>query len=57
MISGKDFLFWQHIDEYGVFDDFGNLVGIKEDSPEEIKKSWEEYQKVEVIAREKNLKG
>lgn len=56
IISGSDFVFWEYIDQYGVFDERGDLVGVKRDAPEEIKASWEEYQKVEAEARAKGLK-
>ena len=56
MISETDFIFWKYVLEYGVFDERGNVVGVREDAPKEIKQSWEEYQKTEALAREKGLK-
>ena len=56
MISGTDFIFWKYIRKYGVFNERGDVVGIKEYAPKEIKVSWKEYQKNEAEARKKGLK-
>ena len=57
MIDGSDFAFWDYIDEYGIIDEEeGVVIGLRDDAPEEAKKSWEEFEKLEALAIEKGLK-
>ena len=47
MIDGASFVFWKYLKEYGIFDEeLLEYVGFRDDAPEEVKKSWEEYQKL-----------
>lgn len=61
MIRGDAFLFMKYEDEYGVFRndgdvDDGELIGFRDDAPEEVKKSWEEYLAFVKQCEERGLK-
>ena len=61
MISGDKFIFWKYSNEYGVRRggddvDAGELIGFRDDAPEEVKKSWEEYLEFERKNQELGLK-
>ena len=45
LIDCTKYIFIQYVKEYGIYDEDGCLVGMKETAPEEVKKSFEEYQK------------
>lgn len=48
MTDDSHFIFWKYIDKYGVVDEKkGELIGFSDDAPEEVKKSWEEFLKLE----------
>lgn len=52
-----NWLFWDYLKEYGIFDEERlEYVGLKDDAPEEVKKSWAEYQKLEAKWREEGTK-
>ena len=45
--GGGNFTFWDYAADYGIFSEVtGALIGFRDDAPEEIKKSWEEYLKL-----------
>ena len=46
MIERGNWIFWDYLEEYGIYDEDGSLTGFRDDAPEEVKKSWEEYQKL-----------
>lgn len=35
------------IEQYLIFDEEGGAIGIRADAPEDLKKEWEEYTKIE----------
>ena len=43
MIDANKYKFFDYILEYGIFDEDGNIIGIKENAPLEIKESYEEF--------------
>ena len=45
--GGGNFTFWDYAVDYGIFSEVtGELIGFRDDVPEEVKKSWEEYLKL-----------
>ena len=57
MISGDKFIFWKYLDEYGIYDEeLMEYVGLRDDTPDEVKKSWEEYLEFERKNQELGLK-
>ncbi len=48
MTDDSHFIFWKYMEEYGIFDsEDGDFIDFRDDAPEEVKKSWEEYLKLE----------
>lgn len=39
------------IEQYLIFDEEGGAIGIREDAPDDLKKEWDEYSKVEYDER------
>ena len=57
MIERGNWIFWDYLKEYGIFDEeLLEYVGLRDDAPEEVKKSWEEYQKLEEKWRAEGIK-
>lgn len=42
--------------EYALFDDIGDLAGIKDDAPEEAKKAYSEFMQIQEQAKEEEAK-
>lgn len=43
MLASDSYLFMDYDEEYGIFRNDGELIGFREDAPEEVKRSWEKY--------------
>lgn len=46
----SEIVFWKYVKEYGIFDEMGTLVGLRDDAPEEAKKSYEDFCRIEKAA-------
>ena len=45
LIDCTQYTFFPYVDDYGIFDEDGCLVGLKEEAPLEARESFEKYQK------------
>ncbi len=60
MLTSDSYLFIKYADEYGIIRNDGSihsgeLIGVRDDAPEEVKKSWEEFLKNRERDRELGL--
>ena len=47
MIERGNWIFWDYLKEYGIYDEEKmEYVGLRDDAPEEVKKSYEEFEKM-----------
>ena len=56
MLMEHEYIFWEYIEDYGIFNEKGDLVSFQDDAPEEVKKSWEEYRKRAEVWKAEGIK-
>ena len=57
LIEKNKFIFEEYLEEYGIYDEeLMEYVGLRDDTPDEVKKSWEEYLEFERKNQELGLK-